>query len=199
MEHLLRIVEFLDVLCQAMFGRVDLATSITNQPVCFNNITVGISEIPFSKKHSQLPPDDATMILRKGDRAQLTWIGRGNMFAIVLQGRHMISIRLRMIITPVSHQSSVGGMKLTTNDTVVQEVNENFCIVTKRCNLMCSGILKQFLDAKSVFHLVNFLKCSHTDKFSVILESVPSTEFFTTSDARWYVCSGLLKKMPQQA
>jgi hypothetical protein len=67
MEHLLRIVEFLDVLCQAVFCSVDLATGVTYQWCCRCNVTVLSSEIPFSQQHGQLSPNDAPMILGKGD------------------------------------------------------------------------------------------------------------------------------------
>ena len=48
MEHLLRIVNS-DVLCQAMFGRVDLATGIAYQWCCRCYVTVLSGEILFSQ------------------------------------------------------------------------------------------------------------------------------------------------------
>jgi hypothetical protein len=51
MKHLLRTVELLDMLRQAMFGRVDLATEIAHNHGSCSDITIFCCEITISEQH----------------------------------------------------------------------------------------------------------------------------------------------------
>ena len=62
MESLLCAVTSLEMLRQAMFGRVGLSAGLTNQLLCLCNVTVHCGKIHFRKKHCQLSPDDALVI-----------------------------------------------------------------------------------------------------------------------------------------
>jgi hypothetical protein len=119
MKHLLRSVELLNVLRQPVFGGVDLSTGFTDQCGGGFNVTVFSSELSISKKHCQLSPYDAFVILRKSHCAELTWIGCVSMLAIMLQYWLMITKGLRMFVIPMSHQTSVRGVKFATNCTMM--------------------------------------------------------------------------------
>ena len=65
MEHLLRRMELLNVLRQAMLGCVYLAAGFTDQGGQSFDITIFSSKLAFGEQHGQLAPYDASMILRK--------------------------------------------------------------------------------------------------------------------------------------
>jgi len=83
-EHLLCIVELLDVLRQPMFGGVHLATSLTGKGRRSFNIAIFGCESLICEQHCKLSPDDTPMILCKRNSAQLTGVGDISMLAVVL-------------------------------------------------------------------------------------------------------------------